>query len=87
MFDDISRAIGVKDIFSISDCVVQLISDHTVSVLNMLGLVLLEKERIELKMSNTKKLIICGENLVCEMLNPNEITIKGIINTISLEKF
>ena len=53
----------------------------------MLGLVLLEKERIELKMSNTKKLIICGENLVCEMLNPNEITIKGIINAISLEKF
>lgn len=85
MFDEINRAIGVSDVFSLGECMVFMVSSRTVVVINMLGLISLESDEIVLKADKYRKLKISGANLKTQMLNRNEITIHGNISSVCFQ--
>ena len=86
MVDDILKAVGVKDIASIGEPIVQVVGMNTLNILNMQGVVLLENCEILLKGNKNFNIRIIGENLVCKMMNKNEATIVGRIENVSWEK-
>ena len=85
MFDDILKAVGVNDLAKISEPVVQVVGTKTICVLNMLGVVLLSSDEILLRATKNYNIRICGQNLVCKMMNKNETIVSGRISNISWE--
>ena len=83
MIDDILKA--VSDIAKINVPLVQVVDNKTVCVLNMQGVIMLEKHEILLRATKNYNIQILGQDLVCKMMNKNEITISGRINSVFWE--
>lgn len=85
MIDDILNAIGVADIAKINFPLVQVVDNKTVCVLNTQSVIMLEKYEILLRATKNYNIHIVGEELICKMINKNEIIISGRIKSVSWE--
>ena len=86
MIDELLKAVGATDIMKISEPIVQAVGCNCILVSNMQGLLTLESDQILLRATKNYNIRIIGSGLICKMMNKNEITVSGKLDSVTWEK-